>query len=275
MVQCSLTNANIHGSIGDLKVVSIKDNTSFYNDVSISYSVVYGTTNVNFYGDVEVKPNGYFANYTREYGAINVYGDLINHGRVHWPDFGGLFQIHIKSNLLHNGTEWSASDTYIDGYNDQYILIPEDSAFTGRVRMVAALDGSTFQWQKNGVDIAGATGEQYVLSGIKTSNYGTYQCFVDGEPDREIFIGREVPPPFVIDDVFVCNLNESQTYVSWTTTEPTTGFIFYAKNDTTNGFPYEVWDTWEYEYEHSVIFNGLEKDSTYYFIIDAMDERVE
>ena len=271
----SITNTDVYGILNNLRLVSIKTNTSFYDDASISYSVIYGD-GVNFYEDLQVEPGGYFANYTGEYGDVTIHGNMENYGVVKVATSGfydyGTFNLHLKKNLVHNGSEWSNSITYIDGYDDQYLIFPEDSVMTSHVSLVASYTGSSYQWQKDGENIAGATAANYDLSGINSSKYGWYQCFIDEAPGRLIFIGNAVPPPFEITDVFFCNLDETQTYVAWKTSAPTTGFVFYAKNDTTYGFPFEAWEDWEFKTEHSLILSDLEKDSTYYFIIDAMDE---
>ncbi len=55
---------------------------------------------------------------------------------------------------------------------------------------VTGVPGATYQWQLNGVTIAGATGPQLVISGATAANAGNYTCWVtvnlppiDGEPD--------------------------------------------------------------------------------------------
>ncbi|SVB45714.1 uncharacterized protein METZ01_LOCUS198568, partial [marine metagenome] len=43
---------------------------------------------------------------------------------------------------------------------------------------VVALDGSSYQWQKNGVDISGATSATYSISGFGLDDEGVYRCVI-------------------------------------------------------------------------------------------------
>ncbi len=270
--QNSVKNINIYGNISNLSLIQINDNTNIYDDVSFGYVLANGT-NINTYGQTKILPNGTLTCTNYDGGTINFYDDLKNLGKIKHADLDyGYLHIHLKSNLIHDGAEWSNSNTYIDGDTDQFLIFPNDSVITGKVNFVASLTGTNYQWQKDGIDIQGAINSSFTLNGISSSKYGTYQCFVDGASDRKIFIGNVIPPPFRIEDVVICNLDETKTYVGWTTTEPTSGYIFYAKNDTTYGFPFEAWEDWEFKKEHSLILDDLEKDSTYYLNIYAEDE---
>ena len=76
---------------------------------------------------------------------------------------------------------------------------------------------------------------------------------------------------FNITDVVITNLNATQTKIEWKTSKPASGFIFYAKEDTTNGFPMEAMETGGLVTEHSLTLDTLTTGLTYYFIIDQND----
>ncbi len=200
-------------------------------------------------------------------------GDFTNNGNIHDANSGsgyGLF-VNISGNLIHNGN-LANKQTNINGNQNQDILIPGDSLITGKVVLDAILTGASYQWQKDGVDISGANSQTLNFnSGLNTSNYGLYQCIVDGNPSRKILINNSLPPAFEIFDVVIKNLDSTTAMVMWKTSVPATGFIFYAENDTTSGFPMEAEETNGLTTEHTLILDNLTTGSTYYFIIDEND----
>ncbi len=76
---------------------------------------------------------------------------------------------------------------------------------------------------------------------------------------------------FEITDVVITNLTATETKIEWSTTKPASGFIFYAEEDTTSGFPFEAMETGGNVTEHSLILNSLTTGANYYFIIDQND----
>jgi len=67
-------------------------------------------------------------------------------------------------------------------------------------------------------------------------------------------------------------LNQNQAQISWKTTIEANGFVFYAENDTTDGFPYEAMEPEQLVKNHELLLDSLHSGSTYYFIIDQMDK---
>lgn len=59
------------------------------------------------------------------------------------------------------------------------------------------ITGAAYQWQKNGVDIPGATTSALVFNtGVNASHFGLYQCVVDGTGlSRTILVDAALPPP--------------------------------------------------------------------------------
>ncbi len=76
---------------------------------------------------------------------------------------------------------------------------------------------------------------------------------------------------FEITNVVISDINSTQAEISWNTNYPARGFIFYAENDTTSGFPIEAMEPNELITEHTMILENLTPNSTYYFIIDQRD----
>lgn len=58
------------------------------------------------------------------------------------------------------------------------VTICESGKDTLRVRAIGA--GKTFQWQRNGVNIAGATDSNFVIDNATAANEGNYTCVVSG-----------------------------------------------------------------------------------------------
>jgi|GEM_PF-6985508 len=92
-----------------------------------------------------------------------------------------------------------------------------------------------------------------------------------GSFDPKAWIGTSSSPLFEITDVVITNLNATQTKIEWKTTQPTSGFIFYAKEDTTNGFHLEAMESAGMVTEHNLTLDTLTTGLTYYFIIDQND----
>ena len=61
---------------------------------------------------------------------------------------------------------------------DQLILVPQSPAsFTVSVETIPGHD-HTYQWQKNKIDIVGATSNAHTISSVVKTDEGTYCCVV-------------------------------------------------------------------------------------------------
>ena len=77
--------------------------------------------------------------------------------------------------------------------------------------------------------------------------------------------------PIEIYNVQIVALSESEVEVTWNTNIPTQGFIFYAEEDTSSGFPMEAMEPFEYVSTHALTLSSLSLTANYYFIIDQSD----
>ncbi|MBU0473570.1 MAG: T9SS type A sorting domain-containing protein [Bacteroidetes bacterium] len=263
-----LKNINVNANNSEIAFAHVGENTTI-NNAKIRYLTCDESTVLS--GGTIVIDNGNLLSYSGS-DSISILGDIENYGNIINSQSGTLY-LSITGNVLHNGNQWSNIETKLNGIDDQNILIPNDSSWTGKVVLDAMLTGTNFQWQKDGVDIPDANSQLFNFNnGLNSSNNGVYQCLVDGNPSRKIYIGKEEPSAFEITDIIITILNDTQTKVTWKTTVPATGFIFYAENDATNGYPYEVIEESGLVLEHTLILDTLNFGSTYYFIIDQNDE---
>lgn len=125
---------------------------------------------------------------------------------------------------------------------------------------------------KNGVNIQNANSPVLTFNTLTENDYGIYKCVTNNGNSRLIILEKFNNLEFKIYDVEIFNLSHTSTKINWKTTLPATGFIFYAENDTTNGFPFEAPEDGNYKTEHSITLTGLNYNSHYYFIIDQNDE---
>ena len=263
-----LKNVNVNANNSEIAFAHVGENTTI-NNARIRYLTCDESTVLS--GGTIVIDNGNLLSYSGS-DNISILGDIENYGNIINSQSGTLY-LSITGNVLHNGNQWSNIETKLNGIDDQNILIPNDSSWTGKVVLDAMLTGTNFQWQKNGADISGANSQIFTFdSGLSETNYGEYKCVVDGNSSRIITIGSKEPSAFEITDVIITNLNDTQTKVIWKTTVPATGFIFYAENDATNGYPLEAMETEGLVLNHSLRLDSLTTGSTYYFIIDQNDE---
>lgn len=221
---------------------------------------------------IEVNHGGTFAPYYNYYPEVEINGDLTNYGHIKNNSIGEL-KLYISGNILHDGNEWTNAETKLNGVIDQSIVLPNDLPITGKIIFDAMIQGSVYQWQLNGSDIPNAIAKDLVFqNGITKADYGNYVCIVDGVPSRTIIVGNKRADVLEIYDVKIDVLNSNQAKISWKTTIPANGFVFYAENDTTAGFPFEAMESEELVVNHEIILNSLNSGSTYYFIIDQMDK---
>lgn len=244
-------------------IYSYYENCDLYDVNLRGYSVFTGNS-VDFYGEVV---NLDTLTHSNSAITLNSYGNFTNHGRM-----SNYLNMNIYGNLT-NDSNYAAISTNLVGLHDQNIFLPTNKPLNSMAtNFRSELVGTVYQWQKNGDNITNATTNQLTFNSSLTENeYGMYQCIVDGVPSRKIFVGQSAPAAFEIYDVVITNLNSTQTKIEWKTTVPSSGFIFYAENDTTNGYPLEAMEQTGNFLVHSLTLENLIKGSTYYFIIDQND----
>ncbi|MCF8241701.1 MAG: T9SS type A sorting domain-containing protein [Melioribacteraceae bacterium] len=238
---------------------------NLYDVVLKGYSVVNGT-GTSFYGEV------INADTLTNMGnsSVNSYGNFTNHGLIYPSSYDINFFVY--GDLINDGN-YGAALTKLVGTEDQKILLPAGTYSSFSTVFESELTGTEYQWQKDGTDIDGETTNQLTINtGLSEDNFGMYQCIVDGASSRKIYVGQSTPPPFEIYDVEMTNISETDTQIDWKTTVPANGFIFYAENDTSSGFPFEAMEPEGFVLEHSLTLDNLTTGSTYYFIIDQNDE---
>ncbi len=234
------------------------------------YSIVRG--DVDFYGEV-INQDTLTNNGTNE--TIDVLGNFTNNGRIYGNSYDMNFNFH--KNLTNNGF-YSSTFTQFVGDEDQYIVLSNSETLLQSIQLNSnfTTTPSSYQWMKNDVDIANATNENLLFSTGLVTDQAVYQCKGNnGGADvfsRKIYVGTELPPAFEITDVVIKNIDSSSTMVMWKTTVPATGFIFYAENDASSGYPLEAMEPEELVTVHFLLLEDLNFGSTYYFIIDQNDE---
>ena len=260
----------LNANNSSLKFPSIGIDASINNNARIEY-LSFGY-NSYLQGDFEILNKGTLISFSNSWPRVVIDGDLTNRGNIRNHYSSGELYLDITGNIVHDGAQWSNAETKLNGIQDQTVSIPNDSSWTGKLVLDAMLAGTNYQWQKDGVDINGENSQLLTFSsGISTVNYGVYQCIVDGNSSRQIVIGSAALPSLEITDVVITNLNATETKVDWKTTVPAKGFIFYAENDTSSGYPLEAMESTGYLTEHSLTLENLTTGSTYYFVIDQMD----
>ncbi|GAB4126986.1 MAG: hypothetical protein Fur0015_00580 [Ignavibacteriales bacterium] len=221
-------------------------------------------------GDVEI--TGTLANFWDHYPILRIESDLVDYGRV-INNSAGTLTLKITGDIKNDGNEWKTEETIFEGNNDQSIALINDKPLQGKITFESVSSGGSYQWQKDGTDIPNATTKSLSFnSGINSSHYGTYKCFVDGTPTRKILVGNKNISTLEIYDVAIDVLTSSDTRITWKTTVPSNGFVFYSENDTTSGFPSEAMEPEGLVVNHEIVLGSLNSGSTYYFIIDQMDK---
>ncbi len=264
-----LQNIFVNANHSQVKFACINNNVVISNPLLAG---VYFGQNSTITGDVEVPADGYVFPENGYNPHVLIEGNISNYGTIANHSLSGLLYLEITGDISYDGVDWSNAETKLNGESDQLVIIPNDVPVTGKVVLDAMLDGSSYQWQKDGVDITNATSSTLeFVSGVSSANYGKYRCLVDSDTSRMIYFGNHLPDAFDITDVVITNLDSTTTRVSWTTSVPASGFLFYAENDPSNGYPGEIEDPAPLKTQHVVMMENIHFGSTYYFIIDQND----
>lgn len=146
---------------------------------------------VNIYGTAEILPEGTIVNVYSQWGKITFNGLVKNYGEI----FGApnnYLRIKIKGNLMHDGVRWSNLITTINGTGPQFIQLLHNKTITGTVEFDAMLEGTNFQWFKDGNPISNGTNRILNFgNGLNSSHFGAYHCIVNGNHSRTITVNGE------------------------------------------------------------------------------------
>lgn len=257
------------------KIIGNENNIIMYNtnyggwyencdlqDVNLKGKSVLGN-NVVFYGTVANKDTLMNMDSPAYQYLVNVEGNLINEGYV-----GYIKGFNIKGNFEEKG-DWRALNTSLVGINDQ--LVKCSDIIESKLELHSDIAGTSYQWQKNGENIQNANSAVLTLNTVTTNDFGIYKCITNNGESRNITIEEFLNSEFMIYDVSISYVSQTSTKIEWKTTVPAQGFIFYAENDTTNGYPFEAPEDGNLKTEHSITLLNLNYNSTYYFIIDQND----
>lgn len=232
-------------------------------DINLKGKSVLGN-NIVFYGTVTNKDSLMNMDSPAYQYLVNVEGNLINEGYV-----GYIKGFNVKGNFNESGN-WKALNVSLIGSENQTVNYPD--LVEGKVEFHSNVVGTNYQWQKNGVDIQNANSAILTFNTLTQNDYGVYKCVTNNGDSRLITVEEYLNSEFKIYDVVISYVSQTSTKIDWKTTLPAQGFVFYAENDTTNGYPLEAPEVGTLKTEHSITLSNLNYNSTYYFIIDQNDE---
>jgi len=139
-------------------------------------------------GTAEIRSDGTLINNYNWSGKITFNGLVKNYGQIINSTQGALY-IKIKDNLIHDGISWSIGKTTICGIGAQSIQLLNNKIITGPVEFDAMIEGSSYQWHKDGSALPNATNRLLNFSnGLNSSHYGSYHCIVNGNQSRSITV---------------------------------------------------------------------------------------
>ncbi len=174
-------------------------------DAKIKYAIARNPT--IFLGNLEIVEDGLFRGHaTLNCNILNngdmkvngaIIGDIINNGTWEAVTYltGNITNssiinsyMEISGNLTNKGS-WEGFAILLNGNEDQVINMPTDSTIhSSSIKFDAMLDGTNYQWRRNGVDIAGENGNVLTLLTDLLPDNATYNCKVDGATSRNIII---------------------------------------------------------------------------------------
>ena len=180
---------------------SLTAGTHFINGTIISYGditehgyyeLVTFEGSIGFHGKNNIKgcvSNGEIINYdtiSQPYpipgNYLTVYGSLVNEGLI------TSVPINLYGDLTNNG-EINTANIIVKGDTTQYITLSEP--INEQVSFRAMVEGVSYQWMKNGVDISGAFQPELIFNTLQISDQGIYQCRVETS-SKETVYSREI-----------------------------------------------------------------------------------
>ncbi len=193
---------------GQGNILSGQDNAILSSSVSLS--------NVNLLDNIQIVGNsvsfgsGVVIGGTVENGdeyqisTLEATEDLVNEGVLrNNPNFGTALNVWVFKNVTNSGII-GVQEFHVDGEIDQTITLMNESDINSEVFFYSNMDAAgPYQWQKDGVDITGATSDFLKFeNGLSSVDAGVYTCIASGVESRAIAVEAEtsasnaLPLPF-------------------------------------------------------------------------------
>ena len=155
-------------------------------DVTID-GAIYTAGESTFAGGLDL--TGSLVGFSGNSAEVTIEGDFVNDAAIfqeHAP-----FSLIATGDLMNRGTI-QISEVIIRGTEDQTVEIGSGISAIAFI-MESDVLGSSYQWLRDGVALAGQTNPALILPGVSTADLGEYRCEVDGTVvSRVIAIGQGV-----------------------------------------------------------------------------------
>jgi hypothetical protein len=118
--------------------------------------------------------------------------------------------IFLNGNLKNNGI---FKDAYISVQGDSAQTITLSEPINEPVHLYSMVNGISYQWMKNGEDIANAIQPELYFNTLQLSDYGIYQCRI--ETEKETVLSREITIQLltgIYEDKTLVNLNNCRIF---------------------------------------------------------------
>jgi hypothetical protein len=184
-------------------------------------------------GTAEILPDGILVNNYNWMGKVTFNGMIKNFGEIRNSAVGALY-LNIKDNLLFDGITWSNGKTTINGSSQQSIQLLNNKSITGLVEFDAMLEGTNYQWYKDGNPVTNGTNRLLSFSnGLNSSHFGVYHCVVNGNQSRTITIsGESATQITMLEEGF----DNNWLPAGWETIINNTANTWLQGNNTSNNF---------------------------------------
>lgn len=192
---CKLHDGLITSSAPEYELYMNGTDYYIYNlittDVKLTGYVIIATP-VTVNGNLVVE--GVMENYYWSWAHINVNGNIINNGTIrNNATIGNRVAIESTADIINNGV-WESHVNTLMGNTDQTITLIGDTPINSDVRFDATTGKTSYQWYKDGSIIPGQTGSYLSLNPLTNSEYGLYNCLMDGTIwSRDFIIQSDTP----------------------------------------------------------------------------------
>jgi len=147
-------------------------------------------TPITVNGDLVVE--GIMENYYWSWADISVNGNIINNGTIRNNNtIGNATRIETTGNIINDGT-WESYKTTLIGNSEQSVTLIGDTPINSTVWFDVTTGPFTYQWYKDGSIMAGQTNNYLSLNPVTSSEYGLYNCLIDGSSWSRNFTVQEV-----------------------------------------------------------------------------------
>ena len=157
----------------------INNNTELSGTTYFAAGVVFNGEVVNS-GTLQCYPNNHYTTYFNN--------DLTNNGTIQNHNYN--LYLYILGNVVNNGT-WINAWTSLIGNTDQSVTLIGGTPVNSQFRFDATTGKATYQWYKDGGLMSGQTGSELLLNPVTSSEYGLYNCLIDGTTWSRNFIVQD------------------------------------------------------------------------------------